>query len=602
MTDTRGALGRADAIGGLSAGIFLLVLESDRLAALQYVEMPSVIPAITMLVPLVILGVLTACLCVRPARRPLPLPLLAAVAAICSLSVALRYLAPGATLPWAVQGLARALFTISAAVLLFGWLQRVVGFGRTFVVHSFGMGAIVVGCLGAFTIVLERGAAVTLVVALPLLGVLALRALGGAPTDVTSAGARSADRTDARWNALEAIARGYRRDSASGAGASTCASGAHDAAMRSPLRPFIKLVPFLCYAVLFGNIHFSWVYLQSDGHFGVWVQLGASVGAVIAGLVAMGLARLRWGRALDSIMGLLLTVFALVALWLSTFLTSGFVFAYLVVLNVAQKLTFLMMLLLGFAFADDDAERVSLCSLAYFSFFVGTSVSFLMGSLQATSALNVGAVVALAIVLVADTGDVVLLYGVGGANVVGRAGEIVCDAGTHDDGSLRFTGARDAVRGAERDAENASDRSDDGNGGRRDGRPVDKVCKAVAPAAMPAGTSDPDRQQPTRAASFSVVNGTGGGEANGIAGTSNGFDGLSYTCHLVAERHGLTRREEEILQLLVRGRSTARIAETLCITPATTRTHLRNIYAKLDVHSQQEVLDLYERERGSLRG
>ena len=210
--------------------------------------------------------------------------------------------------------------------------------------------------------------------------------------------------------------------------------------------------------------------------------------------------------------------------------------------------------------------------------------------------------VALAIVLVADTGDVVLLYGVGGANVVGRAGEIVCDAGTHDDGSLRFTGARDAVRGAERDAENASDRSDDGNGGRRDGRPVDKVCKAVAPAAMPAGTSDPDRQQPTRAASFSVVNGTGGGEANGIAGTSNGFDGLSYTCHLVAERHGLTRREEEILQLLVRGRSTARIAETLCITPATTRTHLRNIYAKLDVHSQQEVLDLYERERGSLRG
>lgn len=599
MTNTRGALGRADAIGGLSAGIFLFVLESDRLAALQHVETPSFIPAITMLVPLVILGALTARLCARPARRPLPLPLLAAVAAICSLSVALRYLAPGATLPWAVQGLARALFTISAAVLLFGWLQCVVGFGRAFVVRSFGMGAIVVGCLGAFTIVLERGAAVTLVVALPLLGVLALRALGGAPTDVTSA-----DRTGARWNALEAIARGYRRDSASGAGASTCANGAHDAAMRSPLRPFIKLVPFLCYAVLFGNIHFSWVYLQSDGHFGVWVQLGASVGAVIAGLVAMGLARLRWGRALDSIMGLLLTVFALVALWLSTFLTSGFVFAYLVVLNVAQKLTFLMMLLLGFAFADDDAERVSLCSLAYFSFFVGTSVSFLMGSLQATSALNVGAVVALAIVLVADTGDVVLLYGVGGANVVGRAGEIVCDAGTHDDRPVRYAdaGASDDAQSARRDVEVTYDRRNDGRGGRLDDRPVDRAHKVVTPAVTPVGASDLDRQQPTCVVPSFAVNGAGEGDVNGIAGTSSGFDSLPYTCHLIAERHGLTRREEEILQLLARGRSTARIAETLCITPATTRTHLRNIYAKLDVHSQQEVLDLYERERGSLRG
>ena len=38
----------------------------------------------------------------------------------------------------------------------------------------------------------------------------------------------------------------------------------------------------------------------------------------------------------------------------------------------------------------------------------------------------------------------------------------------------------------------------------------------------------------------------------------------------------------------------SRIAETLCITTATTRTHLRNIYAKLGVHSQQDILDMYE--------
>ncbi len=552
-----GTFGTQGVAAGLSAGIFLFVLESDRLAALQHVETPSVIPAVTMLVPLAILGVLTALLCVRPARRPAPLPLLAAAAVTCSLGVALRYGAQGASLPWAVQGLARALFSIGAAALMFGWLQRVVGFGRAFVVRCFGTGAVVAGCLGALTIVLERGAAVALVVALPLLGVLALRRVGC--PGVADAGGKApagagrdarGEGDGVRWNALRAIARGYRRD-----GSSAGAGGSPGAVTHAPLRPFVKLMPFLCYAVLFGNIHFSWVYLQSDGHFGVWVQLGASVGTIAAGIVAMGLSRLHWGRALDSIMGLLLTAFALVALWLSTFLTSGFVFAYLVVLNLAQKLTFLMMLLLGFSFADDDAECVSLCSLAYFSFFVGTSVSFMMGTLQAASALNVGAIVALAVVLVADAGDVVLLYG-GGPGDAGRPAQ--------------------------------------GDGAPQVGRDVTATRAGTSDDAGPAGAAAvggevaaPGRERPER---------TGQPEAGG------GFDSLPYACHLIAERHGLTRREEEILQLLVRGRSTARIADALCITPATTRTHLRNIYAKLDVHSQQEVLDLFERERGSLRG
>ena len=83
---------------------------------------------------------------------------------------------------------------------------------------------------------------------------------------------------------------------------------------------------------------------------------------------------------------------------------------------------------------------------------------------------------------------------------------------------------------------------------------------------------------------------------------SNGFDQLPYTCHLIAVEYDLTRREEEILQLLVRGRTASRIAETLCITTATTRTHLRNIYAKLGVHSQQDILDMYEELAREQRG
>lgn len=69
---------------------------------------------------------------------------------------------------------------------------------------------------------------------------------------------------------------------------------------------------------------------------------------------------------------------------------------------------------------------------------------------------------------------------------------------------------------------------------------------------------------------------------------------LRTACNRVAAEYGLTARESEILLLLARGRTAATIAETLVITPSTAKTHLRNIYAKLDVHTQQELINLVE--------
>uniref|UniRef100_UPI0022DFE796 response regulator transcription factor n=1 Tax=Eggerthella sinensis TaxID=242230 RepID=UPI0022DFE796 len=55
---------------------------------------------------------------------------------------------------------------------------------------------------------------------------------------------------------------------------------------------------------------------------------------------------------------------------------------------------------------------------------------------------------------------------------------------------------------------------------------------------------------------------------------------------------GLTGREEEVLKLMARGRSGAYIAEHLVISQNTVKTHVKHIYAKLDAHSQQDVVDL----------
>ena len=66
----------------------------------------------------------------------------------------------------------------------------------------------------------------------------------------------------------------------------------------------------------------------------------------------------------------------------------------------------------------------------------------------------------------------------------------------------------------------------------------------------------------------------------------------SHAEELAAE-YRITARESEIMLQLARGRSAAFIADELVCSPATVRTHMKNIYAKLGVHSKQELIDLF---------
>ena len=67
---------------------------------------------------------------------------------------------------------------------------------------------------------------------------------------------------------------------------------------------------------------------------------------------------------------------------------------------------------------------------------------------------------------------------------------------------------------------------------------------------------------------------------------------IAAYCQDLADEYGLTPREAEILALVALGRSAKYIADELQVSYNTTRTHIRHIYEKLNIHSKQELIDV----------
>lgn len=71
-------------------------------------------------------------------------------------------------------------------------------------------------------------------------------------------------------------------------------------------------------------------------------------------------------------------------------------------------------------------------------------------------------------------------------------------------------------------------------------------------------------------------------------------DRFSKQMAMVREQYGLSARETEVAELIARGNTVAHIAEMLVVSENTIRTHSKRIYAKLDIHKRQELIDLAE--------
>lgn len=80
-----------------------------------------------------------------------------------------------------------------------------------------------------------------------------------------------------------------------------------------------------------------------------------------------------------------------------------------------------------------------------------------------------------------------------------------------------------------------------------------------------------------------------------VSETVKQADQINERCEELGKLHHLTPREIEIFALLARGRNGSFIMEHFVISRNTAKSHIKHIYTKLGVHSQQELIDLVEK-------
>ncbi|MDO4502383.1 MAG: helix-turn-helix transcriptional regulator [Coriobacteriia bacterium] len=71
-------------------------------------------------------------------------------------------------------------------------------------------------------------------------------------------------------------------------------------------------------------------------------------------------------------------------------------------------------------------------------------------------------------------------------------------------------------------------------------------------------------------------------------------DPTSARCKAVAAHYGLSAREADVMELMVRGMTVKQISQELLVSENTVRTHSKRLYTKLDVHKKTELRDLVE--------
>lgn len=303
----------------------------------------------------------------------------------------------------------------------------------------------------------------------------------------------------------------------------------------------IFLVPLAFYTFSFGFIHYAWVPFQDGSGTSLTIQLAAGAGTTLAGAFLLTLVAYFWGPKKLELYNMFILFLLGITLYVSTMFSGMVPGLYVVPLNIAQKTALFLVFLAPFLV---PARRSSLAVAAAASalYTLGRGASTLAAGLLAPSTYSV-----------AVLGAILLA------------------------GAVLVTGM--ILNGNVHQGEEAGE----GGAGAGEGAAAARLNKAAIPAAVATETPGALAQQAT--------------SANPPAEEPqlSEEERVALSCDAIARGHGLTSREREILQLLAQGITAGAIAEELTVSTSTVKTHMRNVYAKLDIHTQNELLIMVHR-------
>lgn len=302
------------------------------------------------------------------------------------------------------------------------------------------------------------------------------------------------------------------------------------------------LLPLLCCPLVFGYIHYAWLPAQDGGRMSMLIQLSAALGTVLGGVLLFLLVENFWGRRKLALYNLFTLVVMTLTFALTGFFGEEFPVPYVVLLNVAQKIVFFFVWMSPFLLVGRWAPLSVWCvALSLYGFGKAVSNIAVLG----LDSRTYGLMVALSVVIL----------------VVGIVLGIVLDQGPRHyiaDEPCRAEGVTGTRVGGI-----------DALGGRGVAM-QDSLTASAADRAETVATGIP-------------------------AGV--GDDECERACATLAKRYHLTGREEEVLGLLAQGMVAVEVARALVVSNSTAKTHMRNLYAKMGVHSQTELVLLISQER-----
>ncbi len=295
------------------------------------------------------------------------------------------------------------------------------------------------------------------------------------------------------------------------------------------------LVPFACYPFVLGSIHSTWLPQQSVASTTLYVQIGYAAGAICAGALCLYLVVSFWGRRKIELYNLIALPFLMLALYLTASSGGNYLLIYAFLQSFVEKLAMFLMFVAPFLLMTKHPSAMT---------WLVALILFEAGKLLASSLLTVlppeiysGCTIAAAFALSLASIGLVVIDGSRGSDEGLPEGARENQAATASGAAMAEAAPRSSLSPTA--AENLPD--DDGG-----------------PAAQ-----DPFRETPAER---------------------------------IAREYRLTNREEEVLQLLAQGMTARVISEELVISPGTAKSHLRNIYAKLGVHTQSELILLVHEE------